>query len=546
MFSRKNGFYIRISFVNKQTCFWLDIVKIEVLYHKTLIRIWKINVLKDINVLQLKNLGIDTYKEAIIFINKNSELCRSEGFEVHARVKVAIKDKYILATLNTIDGDLLGKNQASLSKYAMVTLGAKEGDSLYLSHPKPLQSLSFLRAKVYGNTLNSHQIKAIVNDIVKGLYSKVNLATYLTACAGGNLNQNEVIDLTKAMTEAGTKLSWNKDLVVDKHSVGGLPGNRTSPIIVAIVTAFGLTMPKTSSRAITSPAGTADTMEVLTTVELDVARMQKIVEQEHGCMAWGGSVSLSPADDILIGVERSMDLDSEGQLVASVLSKKISAGSTHIVIDIPVGPTAKVRSFADAEKISSLFKVVANAVGITVTPIITDGMQPVGRGIGPALEAKDILSVLKNERDAPKDLVERSLMLAGKVIEFSSSVKEGEGLAIARKLLEDGSAWRKFKAICNAQGGLKEPCIAKHNHSITALYSGKVCQIDNRQLARFAKLAGAPNDKAAGVVLHTPLGTNVDKGDKLFTIYAETKGELNYSLSLLGEGQAPVQIEASE
>ena len=173
----------------------------------------------------------------------------------------------------------------------------------------------------------------------------------MTACAGDRLDIRETIDLTAAMVEVGEKLSWGVDRVADKHCVGGLPGNRTSMIVVPIIAAAGLLIPKTSSRAITSPAGTADVMETLTRVDLDIADIRKVVEREGGCIAWGGAVRLSPADDILIGVERPLDFDSEGQLVASVLSKKIAAGSTHVVLDLPVGPTAKLR---DAEAAARL------------------------------------------------------------------------------------------------------------------------------------------------------------------------------------------------
>ncbi len=215
--------------------------------------------------------------------------------------------------------------------------------------------------------------------------------------------------------------------MVDKHSVGGLPGNRTTPIVVSIVTSCGLTMPKTSSRAITSPAGTADTMETLAPVALDLATMRRVVEQEGGCIAWGGAVRLSPADDILISVERALDLDSEGQLIASVLSKKIAAGSSHVVLDIPVGPTAKVRNAEDAHRIAQGLVEVAEAFGLKAKPVFTDGTQPVGRGIGPALEARDVLAVLDNAAHAPHDLRERAVLLAATLLELAGKAPEGTG-----------------------------------------------------------------------------------------------------------------------
>lgn len=498
------------------------------------------------NTLRLKQLGIDTYKQAILFMRKDCHVCRSEGFEVHARVRIDFQGRHVIATVNTIDNGLLAPGEAGLSLYAQNLLKIQPGNEMHLSHPMPLQSLSFVRSKVYGNTLSSQEISHVINDITKGYYSDIHIATFLTACAGGRLNDEEIIELTRAMINTGDQLSWPNEMVVDKHCVGGLPGNRTTLIVVPIVTAFGLIMPKTSSRAITSPSGTADTMEVLAPVNLDLKSMRQVVEQEGGCIVWGGAVSLSPADDILIRVERVIDLDSEGQLIASVLSKKKAAGSTHIMIDIPVGSTAKVRSLEMAHNVETLFRKVAKQFGIYLKVLISDGAQPVGRGIGPALEAKDVLSVLQNKPNAPKDLRDRALTLAGNIIEFSDQAKSGEGKKIAEKILDEGKAWQKFQGICEAQGGLREPPAAHFTHDIQSKYCGRVSTIDNRQLSKIAKLAGAPHDKAAGVVLHTPLDSEVEKGQPLFTIHAESKGELKYALSLLDHIPDIVQVEACE
>jgi thymidine phosphorylase len=493
--------------------------------------------------MRLKRLGIDTYKEAVIYLNKDCDICRSEGFTAQARIEVTLGSKSIIATLNTVTSDLLTCEEASLSNHAWKFLDAKETDAISLSHPKPLKSLSIIRSKIYGNPLNLEAMNTIISDVVSGRLSDIEIATFLTACAGDRLDKTEITDLTTAMIDAGEKLKWPVEKVVDKHCVGGLPGNRTSLIVVPIVAAFGLTIPKTSSRAITSPSGTADTMEVLAPVNLDITAMRKVVEKENGCMIWGGAVTLSPADDILISVEHVLDLDSEGQLVASVLSKKIAAGSNHIIIDIPIGPTAKVCSLQMAELLKDYLENVGNALGVVVRTIFTDGSQPVGRGIGPALEAKDVLAVLRNEPNAPQDLRDRSLELAGYALEFSNTVIPGTGKKIAQSILESGVAWKKFQAICEAQGGMHEPTTAKYQYVVTAKNAGQVVSINNRHLARVAKLAGAPRSKAAGIELLTPLKTLVEKDQPLFTVYSETPGELDYSVNYLLQENDLIHIE---
>lgn len=497
------------------------------------------------STLTLKYIGIDTYKEPVIYMREDCHICKSEGFRAQGRVQVTLNDRSIIATLNTIETDLLLKhNEASLSHYAWNLLAAKQGDQISISHPKPLESLSYIRSKIYGHELKGHEIKRIIEDVLSGNLSDINIAMFIAASAGDKLNKKEILDLTKAMVDTGQRLVWPSSFIVDKHCVGGLPGNRTTPIVVAIVAAFGLMIPKTSSRAITSPSGTADTMEVFTPVNLDISTIKKVVEQENGCLVWGGSVALSPADDLLIRIERTADLDSEGQMVASILSKKIAAGSTHIVIDVPIGPTAKIRSMAQAERLKNLLSSVAKEFDILINVVFTDGAQPVGRGIGPALEARDVLSVLTCNKYAPQNLRERALILAGQVIEFSPNVERGQGVAIATAILDSGKAYSKFQAICMAQGGFYDIPRAPFTHTIESIQSGTIINIDNRRMARLAKLAGAPNSKAAGVDLLTSLNAIVEKNQPLFTLHAETRGELNYALAFLKQGQEIFQIKA--
>jgi thymidine phosphorylase len=271
-------------------------------------------------------------------------------------------------------------------------------------------------------------------------------------------------------------------------------------------------------------------METLAPVALDIAAMRRVVDREGGCIAWGGAMTLSPADDVLIRVERPLDLDSEAQLVASVISKKAAAGASHVVIDIPVGPTAKVRSATAAQALAARLIETGRALELRVEVVLTDGAQPVGRGIGPALEARDVLAVLRNEASAPADLRERSIMLAGRILMLGELASADEAAGMARAVLADGRALRKFEAIAAAQGGMRAPPMATQQHVVTAARAGVVLSIDNRRLARIAKLAGAPQDPAAGLELHTPLGTEVTKGQRLYTIHAQSRGGLQYGL----------------
>ncbi|HJV52254.1 MAG TPA: thymidine phosphorylase family protein [Noviherbaspirillum sp.] len=495
------------------------------------------------HVLRMRRIGIDTYLEPVIYMRSDCHICRSEGFEAHSRIEVWRGEQRIIATLNVVHTPLLAPDEAGLSEAAWRALGGADGEEIKLFHPPPMQSFSHVRGKIYGTPISAEGAAAIMRDIVDGRYSDMEMAAFIATCAGNRMDTDEIIALTRAMIQVGKRLQWDGQPVVDKHCVGGLPGNRTTLIVVPIVAACGLTIPKTSSRAITSPAGSADTMETLAPVALDIAHIRRVVEREHGCIAWGGAVSLSPADDILIRVERPLGLDSDGQLVASVLSKKAAAGSTHALIDLPVGPTAKVRTELAAQLLGERLVTVGQALGIEVHTIVTDGRQPIGRGIGPALEARDVLAVLQNRPDAPDDLRQRALLLAAKVLEMGGKAPQGKGMALAASVLTSGLAWSKFQAICEAQGGMREPPAAPHTHVLAASTSGCVAAIDNRRLARAAKLAGAPKAPAAGITLHVPLDTRVEKGQPLLTIHAESPGELAYAKTYAQAEQDMILIQ---
>lgn len=481
--------------------------------------------------LRLRRLGIDTYRQPVVYIRADSPVCRSEGFEAQSRVVLQAEGRSVVATLNVVLGDLLHHDEVGVSEEAWRRLGVREGSAVTLSHARALDSFAAVRAKIHDQRLGPAEFGAIVEDIHAGRYADVHIASFITACAANPLDTFEIVALSRAMVRAGEVLRWDRGPVVDKHCVGGLPGNRTTPIVVAIVAAAGLVIPKTSSRAITSPAGTADTMEMLAPVNLELARMRRVVEREGGCVVWGGGITLSPVDDLLIRVERPLDLDHEGQLVASVLSKKLAAGSTHVLIDVPCGPSAKVRTDAAASRLGATLVGVGHELGLHVEVMRTDGRQPVGRGVGPALEARDVLAVLRNHPDAPADLRDRAALVAGRVLEMGGLVGTGEGVGLALALLADGRAGRKFEAICEAQGGARTPPSAPFTRPVTARRGGVVVAVDNRALARVGKLAGAPRAPAAGLVFDAPIGRRLEVGDTLYTIHAESRGELEYALA---------------
>jgi thymidine phosphorylase len=479
--------------------------------------------------MRIKPVKIDTYRENVLFLRKDSELCRAQGFAALEKVEVTCGDKTLVGVLDVVDEHFLGHGEIGLCEYAFKRFGMPAGTEVEVRHPEPVRSVELIRRKIHGEVLKAEDYRYIIRDIVESRYSKVELTAFVVACAQGSMERDEILYLCQAMVEQGEQLAWGREMVVDKHCIGGVPGNRTTLIVVPIVAAYGLAIPKTSSRAITSPAGTADTMEVLTNVNLTLPQMQEIVERESGCLAWGGAFSLSPADDIIIAVERPLNIDAPGQMIASILSKKKAAGATHVLIDIPVGPTAKVPTYDRAVQLRKLFEYVGERMGMTLEIMLTDGTQPIGRGVGPALEARDVLQVLRNDPAAPKDLMEKGLDLAGRVIEFHPAVKGGYGRSLAQEILQSGRAYDKLMRIVKAQGEHAPVEPGRLVKEALAAKAGRVTRIENLKIAKCAKLAGAPVDAGAGIDLLRKVGDEVKAGEPLYRIHAEEEADLGYA-----------------
>jgi thymidine phosphorylase len=484
--------------------------------------------------LTVRRVGIDTYRENVAYLHRRCPLYLSEGFQALAKIEVRTDRRAILATLNIVDdAGIVAEQELGLSEEAFAQLGAAAGVPVQVDHASPPASISAWRRKVEGERLGRADYHAVIADIAQHRYSKIELAAFVVSTGHFDLDREEVLFLTEAMTAVGRRLDWHERPVVDKHSIGGIPGNRTSMLLVPIVAAHGMLIPKTSSRAITSPAGTADTMECLADVELPFERMEQIVRELRGCLAWGATADLSPADDVLIAVERPLSLDSPGQMVASILSKKIAAGSTNLVLDIPLGPTAKVRSMPAAQRLKKLFEFVAERLHLALDVVITDGRQPIGAGIGPALEARDVMWVLRGDPRAPVDLRQKSLRLAGRVLEFDLDVRGGDGFRLARDILDSGRALAKMDAIIDAQGRRPfdpdAPGLAPRTFEVHASRTGVITAIDNLWLNRLARLTGAPKIRGAGVDLFKKLGDAVEHGEPLYRVHAEYGSDLAFA-----------------
>jgi len=440
---------------------------------------------------------------------------------------------------------LVGKNTIGLS-HEMTKILKLKNRAVVEVGTSELSDASFLiKKKIEGATLTQKELEYLVSEIVHNNLTEAEIAFFTASQKLNGMKFEETVALTRAMVATGAMLKFKGKYVADKHCIGGIAGNRTTPIAVAICATVGLTLPKTSSRAITSAAGTADVIETVSDVEIPLKRIEKIVQTVGACLAWGGSLGLAPSDDKIIQVERLLNLDIEPQLLASIMSKKIAAGAKYILIDIPYGKGAKVKTLDKAKSLGKKFQRIGKEFKLKLKVVYTNGSHPIGNGIGPVLEMQDVLSVLQNLKETPQDLREKSLFLATELIKLC-------GIKNARKKAEEaltsGKAYEKFKEIINAQNGennfdekVRELKLGKFKRTVKAKQSGRITTISNKGINSLCRVLGTPETISAGCYLHKQKGKIV-KGEPIITLYSENRGKLRDGIKFLKEFR-PIKIK---
>ncbi|MBO3803180.1 MAG: AMP phosphorylase [Candidatus Brockarchaeota archaeon] len=437
------------------------------------------------------------------------------------------------------------KNRVGLDKKSANALNVSEGGSIEVSYCSPPDSVSYIRKKLKGQPLAREEIMAITRDVVEGVLSDAEICGFVLGQYLRGMSMDEIEHLTNSIVETGSKIEFERP-VYDKHSIGGVPGNKVTLVIVPIVAAAGLLIPKTSSRAITSPSGTADTMSVLANVEFTPEEFKSIASKVGGTIAWGGKLGLAPADDIFIRrCEHPLGIDPLSQMIASVMAKKVAVGTNYLVLDIPTGRGSKVERTEDARALASNFMEIGRRVGINVVCGITYGSQPVGHAVGPALEAREALQCLEGK--GPISLREKSTALAGVLLEMSGVATSGSGQSVAKSILDSGRALKKMKEIIEAQGGdprirSRDVTVGSHVVSLQSPCDGYISEVDNNAINEVAKAAGAPNDKGAGVLLHGKRGYVVKKGQPILDIYAEHAPKLSDAYAI-AQRSKPITVE---
>lgn len=445
------------------------------------------------------------------------------------RVDIKVGRRDLTAILDISEGKELANNEVGLFAETWDKLKVKKSDKVTVCiAPKP-EGAKLIKKKLEGEDLTAEEFDIIIKEVVDDDLSDIEMTYFVSACFCNGLSDEETANLTRSIVKHGERLEFNKKIVMDKHCIGGVPGNRTTMLVVPMITSLGYTMPKTSSRAITSPSGTADTMEVVANVVNNSKKLKQIALKVGGFITWGGGVDLAAADDKLIRVRYPLKLDPQGMLLASIMAKKHSVSANNVIIDIPMGYQGKVRTKAAANHLKKRFLTIAKLLGMKMKVVITNADQPIGNGIGPLLEVQDVLKVLQNDPEAPKDLKKKSIKLVTELLYLTPDYKiKANARRAAKKALKSGKAYDQFMKIVKAQGEKKLPKLGEFKLIVKSNKTGRVEKIQNKFLATIARQAGAPKDPGAGVFVHAKLGDKVKKGQKLFTVYCVNDVRIGY------------------
>jgi AMP phosphorylase len=463
----------------------------------------------------------------------HESFAEKSSIHTNERISISHNSKKIIAVVDTALG-LLKENEIAVSTEISSLMKLKENDFVEVELSQKPESLSLIARKMECKKLDKKEIEEIIQDIVKNKLTEAEIAYFVSAVYKCGMSIKEIVAMIRAILSSG-KILEIKGKIADKHSTGGIPG-RTTPIIISICASQGLIMPKTSSRAITSASGTADAMEVICKVDFNLQEIKQIIKKTNACIVWGGSLNLAPADDKIIQVERSLNLDPEAQLLASIIAKKLAVNAKNILIDIPYGKGTKLTA-KQAKDLERKFKILAKYFKLKITCSLKRTEEPIGNGIGPALEIEDAIKVLKRESSCYK-LEKRALELAGKLLELTGKAKRNHGFKLAKEILDSGLAFKKFKEIIKAQkGSIRHIRKAKLKHDIKAEGSGRIKEIKIKEINNLARILGCPLDKYSGIYLHKHLNSRVKKGEKISTLYSDSEKELREGIKFYNKNK---------
>lgn len=482
-----------------------------------------------------KRMDFETGGEHVVLLNEDTAI--EHGINAGDHIVISIENEPEIVCVVDTTTDLIDKKHIGIYKEVYEKDGIKNDDQVLITLSQKPESVSHIRDKILGYELNYEDIKGIMDDIVKERLGVIEKTYFLSTIYNPGYSDTELYYLTKAMAETGFELRFD-GIVADKHSIGGIAGKGITPLVVSIVSSFGLKVPNTSTRSITTPAGTADILETITPVSFNKDQLQKIIDEANACMIWGGGLGIAPADDELIRIERPIEIESFDKFLMSIIAKKVALGVNHLLVDIPAGIQGKIHEMKDVERLKDKFISLGAKFGIKVEVYVRHPLGIDGNGVGPKLEMREVLYVLENSPLKSMQLENEAVKMASLVLELTGVASTEDSFNKAKDALYNGAAYNKFKQIIKAQGGnenVKSSDLDLKSHCLNfkSVLNGTVKSVYNKRAIELGRILGCPLDKDAGIYFHKKPGDTINTQEKMFSIYSSTKDRLNLGIGYI-------------
>ncbi|GAA0599497.1 pyrimidine-nucleoside phosphorylase [Virgibacillus siamensis] len=398
-----------------------------------------------------------------------------------------------------------------------------------------MRMYDIIEKKRNGEELTDQEIRFFIEEYTKGDIPDYQVSALMMAVYFQDMTEKERAELTSAMVDSGDKidLSAISGTKVDKHSTGGV-GDTTTLVLAPLVASLGVPVAKMSGRGLGHTGGTIDKLESIPGFHVEISNDDFIhLVNKNKVAVIGQSGNLTPADKKLYSLrDVTATVNSIPLIASSIMSKKIASGADSIVLDVKTGSGAFMQELEDAKELAGAMVSIGNRVGRNTMAVISDMSQPLGKGIGNALEVKEAIDTLKGH--GPEDLTELCLVLGSQMVVLAG---KAETLDEARNQLQEnmqnGKAFNQFKIFLDSQGG--DAHVADHPEmlpqatykiELPALETGTVSEIVANEVGTAAMMLGAGRatkdsviDLAAGIVLHKKIGDKVTEGETLLTIH---------------------------
>lgn len=485
----------------------------------------------------IKRLDIHNIWDFVVFLNTE----QASKYDIREWDKISLLrngEEYVVDV--ALSSDYVLSNQIWVTHDFLETFPIAEWDNVLATFTKTSPvSMIAIRKKMLWHKISEEEIDAIIDDIQNNKLSDLVIAYYTATSFFYHSDPQELAYTTKATAFTGDmyRFPW---IVASKYSIWWVPGNETTMIIIPILASLWITMPKSFSKSITSPAATGECVNVLMDISLKKADIIRTVDKIWACLVRNEGLNLAPANDRIIKVSSPLWMEPYARMISSIIAKNYAMWITHLLIDIPMGPTAKVANMADAKRIAKHFKNIWKYLWIKIDTQITRAEEPVWRGIWAALQAKEALMILQNHANQTPELALKAIFLAARILVLcwkAMTMRKAEFLV--QRQLHNWEARKKMSEIIQAQNWPNphiksdEIKLWKFTYAFKATQDCKIDSIDMKHLNTIVRTLWAPADYTAGIWLNKKLKEKIKIWDTIYVMYSSSERKLNKAKEML-------------